>query len=131
MLLVAPQWGRAPGGMRNTAGGGLISVDDHVIEPPHVWVDRVARADRDRVPHVIEDDGVSVWVFGDKRITIPSLFAQAGREQDEIVPGLMSYTDMRPGYYDPVARAEDMDVDGIIASLCFPTIPRYCGQTFL
>jgi predicted TIM-barrel fold metal-dependent hydrolase len=24
-----------------------------------------------------------------------------------------------------------MDTDGIIASLCFPTIPRYCGQTFL
>jgi len=117
--------------MRNSAGGCLISVDDHVIEPPHVWVDRVARTDRDRVPHVIEDDGVSVWVYGDRRITIPSLFAQAGRDQDEIVPGLMSYTDMRPAYYDPAARAEDMDVDGIIASLCFPTIPRYCGQTFL
>ncbi len=24
-----------------------------------------------------------------------------------------------------------MDADGVLASLCFPTIPRYCGQTFL
>ncbi len=110
---------------------GLISVDDHVIEPPNVWVDRAARADRERVPHVVERDGVSTWVYGDKRITIPSLFAQAGRDEDDIVPGLMSYGDMRPAYYDANERSRDMDTDGIIASLCFPTIPRYCGQTFL
>jgi predicted TIM-barrel fold metal-dependent hydrolase len=113
------------------ASPGLISVDDHVIEPPNVWVDRVARADRDRVPHVVEEDGVSVWRYGDKRITIPSLFAQAGREEADITPGLMSYADMRPAYYDAHARTVDMDADGIIASMCFPTIPRYCGQTFL
>ena len=110
---------------------GLISVDDHVIEPPTVWVDRAARADRDRVPHVVEEDGVSVWRYGDKRITLPSLFAQAGRDEADIMPGLMSYSDMRPAYFDAAARTEDMDTDGIVASLCFPTIPRYCGQTFL
>ena len=110
---------------------GLISVDDHVIEPPNVWVDRAARADRDRVPHVVEEDGVSVWRYGDKRITVPSLFAQAGRDEADITPGLMSYSEMRPGYFNASARTEDMDTDGIIASLCFPTIPRYCGQTFL
>jgi predicted TIM-barrel fold metal-dependent hydrolase len=110
---------------------GLISVDDHVIEPPGLWADRVARADRDRAPHVVEDDGASVWVYEDKRIRIPSLFAQAGRDEAEIAPGLMSYADMRPEYYDARARTKDMDTDGVLASLCFPTIPRYCGQTFL
>jgi len=110
---------------------GLISVDDHVIEPPGLWADRVARADRDRAPHVVEDDGASVWVYEDKRIRIPSLFAQAGRDEADIAPGLMSYADMRPEYYDARARTKDMDADGVLASLCFPTIPRYCGQTFL
>jgi len=113
------------------AAQGLISVDDHVIEPPQLWVERAARADRERVPHVVEVDGASVWVYEDKRVSIPSLFAQAGRDEADIVPGLMSYRDMRPAYYDATARAADMDADGIIASMCFPTIPRYCGQLFL
>jgi predicted TIM-barrel fold metal-dependent hydrolase len=110
---------------------GLISVDDHVIEPPGLWVDRVPRADRERVPHVVEENGASIWHYEDVRIPMPSLFAQAGRDEADIVPGLMTYTEMRAGYYDAAARTVDMDADGILASLCFPTIPRYCGQTFL
>jgi predicted TIM-barrel fold metal-dependent hydrolase len=109
----------------------IISVDDHVIEPPDLWVDRASRADRDRVPHVIEQDGASIWEYEDVRIPIPGLFVQAGRPEAEIVPELMSYRKMRPGYFEPEARAADMDADGVLASLCFPTIPRYCGQTFL
>ena len=30
----------------------LISVDDHVLEPPDVWVSRVAAKDRDSAPHM-------------------------------------------------------------------------------
>lgn len=109
----------------------LISVDDHVIEPPTLWTDRAAGAERDRVPHVVEEDGASIWEYEDVRIPIPGLFVQAGRPEAEIVPELMSYERMRPSYYDPAERAKDMDADGVLASLCFPTIPRYCGQTFL
>ena len=43
----------------------------------------------------------------------------------------MTYDDMRPGCYDPKARLDDMDVNWVEASLCFPTFPRFCGQTFL
>jgi len=109
----------------------LISVDDHVIEPPSLWVDRVARRDRDRVPHVVEEDGASIWVYEDVRIPIPGLFVQAGRPEAEIKPELMSYERMRPAYFDAKERSKDMDEDGVLASACFPTIPRYCGQTFL
>ena len=38
---------------------------------------------------------------------------------------------MRPGCYDPKARLEDMDRAGMLASLCFPTITRFCGQLFM
>ena len=99
-----------------------------MIEPPNLWVDKVPRSDRERVPHVVEEDGASIWIYEDVRIPIPGLFVQAGRDQAEIVPELMSYEKMRPGYFDPGERAKDMDIDGVIASLCFPTIPRYCGQ---
>ena len=30
-----------------------------------------------------------------------------------------------------MARLEDMDRAGVLASLCFPTIPRFCGQLFM
>ncbi len=43
----------------------LISVDDHVIEPPNLWVDKVPRSDRGRVPHVVEEDGASIWLYED------------------------------------------------------------------
>jgi len=37
---------------------------------------------------------------------------------------------MRPGCYEPKARLEDMDINHVEASLCFPSFPRFCGQTF-
>ena len=46
-------------------------------------------------------------------------------------PSRCRYDEMRPGCYDPVARVEDMDRAGVLASLCFPTFPRFCGQLFM
>ena len=43
----------------------------------------------------------------------------------------ITYEDMRPGSYQVKPRLEDMDVNHLEASLCFPTFPRFCGQTFL
>ena len=43
----------------------------------------------------------------------------------------MTYDEMRPGCYDPAPRLDDMDLNWVEASLCFPTFPRFCGQTFL
>jgi len=37
---------------------------------------------------------------------------------------------MRQGCWDQAARLADMDVNHTEASLCFPTFPRFCGQTF-
>jgi predicted TIM-barrel fold metal-dependent hydrolase len=43
----------------------------------------------------------------------------------------ITYDEMRDGCYDPKARIDDMLVNHVDASLCFPTFPRFCGQTFL
>jgi predicted TIM-barrel fold metal-dependent hydrolase len=37
---------------------------------------------------------------------------------------------MRPGAWQVEARLADMDANWLEASLCFPTFPRFCGQTF-
>ena len=42
----------------------------------------------------------------------------------------ITYEDMRPGSYEVAPRLEDMDLNHLEASLCFPTFPRFCGQTF-
>ena len=51
--------------------------------------------------------------------------------RDRFSPEPLNYAEMRPGCYDAKARVEDMDTSGVLASLCFPTLPRFCGQLFM
>jgi predicted TIM-barrel fold metal-dependent hydrolase len=37
---------------------------------------------------------------------------------------------MRPGCYQPAARVADMNQGHVLASMLFPSFPRYCGQVF-
>jgi predicted TIM-barrel fold metal-dependent hydrolase len=108
----------------------LVSVDDHVLEPPTLWHDRVASKDRDRAPHIEIIDGVEYWVYEGKRVRTDGLGAVAGKSKEEFSPEPVPYSEMRPACYDPVARIADMDQAGILSSLCFPTVPRFCGQLF-
>jgi predicted TIM-barrel fold metal-dependent hydrolase len=110
----------------------LISVDDHILEPPSVWVDRVPAKDRDRAPHMEFDaNGQDYWVYDGNRFPSSGLSAVAGKSTEDFSPEPLPYSEMRPGCYDPVARLEDMDRAGVLASLCFPTITRFCGQLFM
>ena len=124
------------GVIESTAGGAsaaewLISVDDHVIEPPNVWLDRFpVEVQGDRAPGCVEDDNGEAWVYEDKRISTPGLVAAGRRRRRTSAPSRCPTRDMRPGCYDSVARLEDMDRRGILASLCFPSFPRLCGQIF-
>lgn len=108
----------------------LISVDDHILEPPDLWTNRVAAKDRDRAPHMEKIDGIEYWCYDGKKYPSSGLSAVAGKKKEEFSPAPLPYSEMRPGCYDPVARLEDMDRAGILASLCFPTITRFCGQLF-
>lgn len=108
----------------------LISVDDHVIEPPDIWTERLSSADREHGPHQVMVDGIAQWKYEDRILPTRGLWAAAGKRKEEFSPRPISYEDMRPGCYDPVARLEDMNRDGVLASLCFPSLPRFCGQLF-
>jgi predicted TIM-barrel fold metal-dependent hydrolase len=109
----------------------LISVDDHVLEPADLWTNRVPAKDRDRAPHMeLDDKGMDYWVYDGKRYPSSGLSAVAGKSKEEFSPEPLPYSEMRPGCYDPRARLADMDQAGILASLCFPTVTRFCGQLF-
>lgn len=109
----------------------MISVDDHVLEPPNVWVDRVPSKDRDRAPHMeVDDDGMDFWVYDGKRMPSSGLSAVVGKAKEEFSPEPVPYSEMAPGCYDAAARVEDMNRAGVLASLCFPSVTRFCGQLF-
>lgn len=97
----------------------LISADGHLNEPRDVWTSRVAQKDKDRVPRVDslpEGDG---WVFPGYDIKIPfSWGATAGRNPADMGPWCR-YEDINPGSYDPVARVQEMEEDGVDAELIF------------
>lgn len=108
----------------------MISVDDHILEPPNVWQDGVAKKFRDNAPRFVRDDKGEAWVYEGKRLPTPGLAAVAGKSAEEFSPLPITYEDMRPGCYDPKARIEDMNRAGVAASLCFPSLPGFCAETF-
>jgi predicted TIM-barrel fold metal-dependent hydrolase len=108
----------------------LISVDDHVLEPAHVWQDRVPARFKDAAPRLVRDKAGEAWVYEGKRMVTPGLGAVAGKTREEFSFEPITYAEMRPGCYDSVARLEDMDRAGVLASMCFPSFPRFCGQVF-
>ena len=132
----------------------LISPDDHVIEPRELWTDRLPAALRERGPRterkfvaveydaegkstIIEDRDApgarwcDIWYYED--MATPSLagFSFIGdlRKTHSLMP--VTYDDMEPGCYRQAERLRDMDDNHTEVSLCFPTVSRFCGQTFL
>ncbi len=94
----------------------ILSVDDHLIEPPRVFLDRVPRRYLDALPRIIEDEnGHHVWMFEGRRYPQIGLNAVAGKDPKDYGTEPVRYEDMIPGCYDPVERAKDMDLDGVQA----------------
>jgi predicted TIM-barrel fold metal-dependent hydrolase len=118
------------GGLGSGSIDWVVSVDDHVLEPAHTWTDRLPAKYREAGPRLITDDRGEAWVYEDRRIPTLGLAATAGQSKDELSPAPIPYSAMRPGCYDATARIEDMDLDGVLASACFPSVPRFCGQLF-
>ena len=118
----------APAEVRYT----VISVDDHVVEPPHLFETYMPADLRDRGPQMVETaSGAEVWQFEGEIFTQIGLNAIAGRRQETISMEPQRFDQMRPGCYDIDARIADMDLAGIWASLNFPSmITGFCGRVF-
>lgn len=110
----------------------VISVDDHVVEPPHVFAEYMQPGLRDRGPQLVETDaGHQVWQFEGETYSQVGMNAVAGRRQDSVLLEPFRFEHMRPGCYDVNARVADMDLGGIWAMLNFPSqITGFCGRVF-
>jgi hypothetical protein len=91
----------------------VISVDDHIIEHPKVWEDRLPAHLVERGPRVVYEDGVPIWMYDGHRHAPLGLDAVAGDDPTEFKLNSKAFELMRPGCYDPVARLRDMDEDGV------------------
>jgi predicted TIM-barrel fold metal-dependent hydrolase len=130
---------------------GIVSADDHVVEPAHLWTSRLPQKFQDRAPRLVrehghlvtgpnnesqfkvsdEGDWADIWHYEDFRVGLINGAAAVGMNREEIQDGLVTFDQIRPGCYEQKARLEDMDAAGIEASLCFPnTFVRFSGQRF-
>ena len=110
----------------------VISVDDHLVEPPHMFEGRLPAAFQARAPKVVvTEKGHEVWEFEGERHFQVGQNAVAGRRPETVKIEPFRFDQMRPGCFDPHARVRDMDVGGIWASLNFPSmITGFCGRVY-
>lgn len=109
----------------------IVSVDDHLVEHPRVWQDRLPQRFREQGPRIVETDGKHLWHYDGGVFPTIGLNAVAGKPPAEWGLDPVRYEDMVPGCYDPVARIADMDLDGVQSALCFPSFPGFGGGTFI
>ncbi|HET9770493.1 MAG TPA: amidohydrolase family protein [Acidimicrobiia bacterium] len=110
----------------------LVSVDDHVVEPPTMFDAHVPERYRESAPRVVtREDGVDVWMYADAVIPNFGLNAVAGRPPEEYGFEPTRFAEVRPGTYDINERVRDMNANGVLGSMCFPSFPQFCGQTFM
>ncbi|MGH9037076.1 MAG: amidohydrolase family protein [Acidimicrobiia bacterium] len=128
----------------------MISPDDHIQEPAHVWQSRLPERLRERGPRierlrggvdlgagnlafVESEDGpvADIWHYDGKRVPIVRIAAAAGIPRHEVDARPVTFDEIRKGCYDPAARLADMDTAGVEASVCYPNMfVRFAGQQF-
>ena len=110
----------------------IVSVDDHLIEPPDLFEGRMPAALTEQTPRVVTfPDGRQAWEYEGGLYPNIGLNAVAGRPREEWSMEPATFEEMRRGCWDIDARIEDMDLAGIAASVCFPSlIAGFAGTVF-
>jgi len=107
----------------------LVSVDDHVVEPPDMFKNHLTEEYKSKAPKVVRmASGADVWEFNGQKLPNIGLNAVVGRVPEEYGVEPTSYEQMRKGCYDVHARVKDMNANGTLGSICFPSFPGFVGQ---
>ena len=110
----------------------IVSVDDHLVEPMGMFEGRLPPGLQDRAPRVVEtEEGHEVWEFDGQIFLQVGLNAVVGRPREDWKVEPTRFDEMRPGCWDIDARVRDMDINGVWASVNFPSqITGFCGAVF-
>jgi predicted TIM-barrel fold metal-dependent hydrolase len=140
----------------------IVSVDDHVIEPAHAFEGRLPAKFKGVQPHVVQVDASALpwasanggkwdaaenpmiagtrrsesprdaWLLDGQLRQLHGMESCMGRPPSSWGMYPLSFQEMRPGSYDVEARIADMDMNGVYASVNFPSMwVGFCGTTFL
>ncbi|MGU3650190.1 amidohydrolase family protein [Mycolicibacterium sp. A43C] len=109
----------------------LISVDDHIIEPPDMFKNHLPEKYRDEAPRLVHNpDGSDTWQFRDTVIPNVALNAVAGRPKEEYGLEPQGLDEIRKGCYDAAERVKDMNAGGVLATMNFPSFPGFAARLF-
>jgi predicted TIM-barrel fold metal-dependent hydrolase len=111
----------------------MVSVDDHLVEPPDLFETHLAARwrEREEAPRVHRRrDGSDVWTFAGQKIPNVGLNAVAGRPKEEYGIEPTAFDEMRPGCWNIHDRIRDMNAGGVLGSMCFPSFPGFSGRVF-
>ena len=109
----------------------LISVDDHIIEPPDLFDAHLPERFKADAPRIVRrDDGADVWRFGEVEVPNVALNAVAGRPKEEYGVEPQSLEEIRPGCFIVDERVKDMNACGVLASMNFPSFPGFAARLF-
>src|SRR5688572_6174973 len=105
-----------------------ISADSHINEPPDMF-ERMPDNLKDVRPKLVSVERGDAWVMAPGLPPrLVSTSAVAGKKFEEYMKEPVTYANMRPGSFDPKARIEDMEIDGVEAEILFPGIMRDVGK---
>jgi len=109
----------------------IISVDDHICEPPNLFDNHLSGEALETAPKFMTDNkGRNYWFYQGQRKPSVGLNAVVGRPFEEYGMEPSSLDQLRPGCYDVHARIDDMNVNGVAASLNFGNSICFDGRTF-
>ncbi|WP_317928912.1 amidohydrolase family protein [Halioxenophilus sp. WMMB6] len=106
----------------------IISVDDHISEPPDMFKKHLSGDDLATAPTFVQKNGADYWTYQGMTMTSVGLNAVVGRPADEYGMEPQSLEQVRKGCYDPAARLDDMNVNGIAGSLNFGSMGGFDGS---
>jgi predicted TIM-barrel fold metal-dependent hydrolase len=104
----------------------VISADNHILEPPTLFIDRVPARYRDQAPRIVRGkDGGDGWSLDgsipESTVGLPwGLGAVNPGARIRIAPRGLRWEELVPGNYDGAAHIKDMASDGIDAAVVYP-----------
>ena len=109
---------------------GVISVDDHVQEPPDLWTTCMSKAKwGNRIPQVVSQaDGTQRWSF-EGQVKAGNALASTGALSKDRNAEPQAWSEVPEAAYDPQARLRAMDSDHVDYSVLYPTAAGISGET--
>mgnify|MGYP001969824153 CR=1 FL=1 len=102
----------------------VLSSDSHVVEPPHLWTERMDPMFGERIPHMVHEEPFDQFYCDFHPVGAIGGSSQAGKRfskpEEVILAG--AFADVPPGGYDPGAHLQDLDIDGVYADVLYPSI---------